>query len=102
MSAVKGGLCLSSADKGEFFRCGRPHFLVQKTSDFSKFKVYPRTMVVESVWTFFGQGGANFLAILWVGFEQIPCKGTFIVSGLDKRKNVTEFTAKKYKNVHLG
>jgi len=27
-----------SKDKG-FFRCGRPHFLVQKTSDFSKFMV---------------------------------------------------------------
>jgi len=25
-----------------FFRCGRPHFLAQKTSDFLKFMVCPR------------------------------------------------------------
>jgi len=32
---------LSSADKegGGFFRCGRPHFLAQKTPDFSKLMV---------------------------------------------------------------
>jgi len=35
----EGGL--SSADKGGFFRCGRPHVLVQKTSDFLKFMVCP-------------------------------------------------------------
>jgi len=31
------------ADKGGggFFRCGRPHFLAQKTSDFSKFMMCP-------------------------------------------------------------
>jgi len=35
---------VSSADifrTKEFFRCGRPHFFVQKTSEFSKFIVYP-------------------------------------------------------------
>jgi len=32
--------------QGEFFRCGRPQFLEQKTSDFSKFMVCPH-----------GQGG---------------------------------------------
>jgi len=44
---------LSSADifrtKGEgFFRCGRPHFLAQKTLDFLKFIVCPH-----------GQGGGR-------------------------------------------
>jgi len=29
------------SDNRGFFRCGRPHFLVQKTSDFSKFMVCP-------------------------------------------------------------
>jgi len=39
---------IASLDKGgrRFFRCKRTHFLVQKTSDFSKFMVYPQ-----------GQGG---------------------------------------------
>jgi len=27
--------------QGGFFKCGRPHFLMQKTSDFSKFMVCP-------------------------------------------------------------
>jgi len=34
--------CGHFVDKGEgFFRCGRPHFLAQKTSDFSKCVVCP-------------------------------------------------------------
>jgi len=46
MSAVRGGGGVVQfehfADKGErvvFIRCGRPHFFVLKTSDFSKFYV---------------------------------------------------------------
>jgi len=35
--------------RGGFFRCGRPHILMQKTSDFSKFMVCPH-----------GQGGRGF------------------------------------------
>jgi len=49
---------LSSADKREFFRCGRPHILVTKTSDFSKFMACQhekRGEWVEPVRTFFGQ-----------------------------------------------
>jgi len=38
--------CGHFSDKRGFFRCGRPHFLVQKTSDFLKFMVCPH-----------GQGG---------------------------------------------
>jgi len=45
MKDVRGqGLfqCRHFAEKGEwFFRSGRPHFLVQKTSDFSKIMVCP-------------------------------------------------------------
>jgi len=45
----RGG-SLFNADKGRgvFFRCGRPHFLVQITSDFLKFMVCPH-----------GQGGLS-------------------------------------------
>jgi len=42
-----------------FIRCGRPQFLVQKTSDFSKFMVSPYGQVgkeIEPVRTFFGEG----------------------------------------------
>jgi len=31
----QSGGCLCSADKGGFFRYGRPHFFVQKASGFS-------------------------------------------------------------------
>jgi len=48
-----------------FFRCGRPHFLAQKTSDFSKFMVCSHEQgerEVELVRIFCGQeGGVNFL-----------------------------------------
>jgi len=67
MSAVtgrEGGL--SSADifrkEGGVFRCGRSHFLVQKSSDFLKFMVCLHGKGgegVEPVRAFFGQGGGN-------------------------------------------
>jgi len=33
--------CGHFSDKGSFFKCERPHFLVQKSSNFSKFMVCP-------------------------------------------------------------
>jgi len=45
---IQGVGVLSSTDKGEFFRYGRPHFLMQKTSNFLKFMVCPH-----------GQGGLS-------------------------------------------
>jgi len=47
---------------GGFFRCGRPYFTVQKSSDFSKFMAYGQEGGgVEPVRTFFGQSGrVNF------------------------------------------
>jgi len=52
--------------KGEgFFRCGRLHFLVQKTSDFFKPSERTRERRVEPVWTFCGQvRRGQFFAIL--------------------------------------
>jgi len=52
-----------------FFRCGRPHFLVQKTSDFSKFMMCPHGQGERGVKperTLCGQGGeaVNFFALL--------------------------------------
>jgi len=43
MPAVGSGVGLPSRTRREWvFRCGRPYFLVQKISDFSKFMVCPR------------------------------------------------------------
>jgi len=55
--------------RGEFFKCGRPHFLAQKTLYFSKFTVCPHGQGgeagFEAVGTFCGQGGGGqFIAIL--------------------------------------
>jgi len=52
MSAVRRG-CPVRAFCGQkgFFRCGRPHFLVQKTSDFSKIMACPHGH---------GEGGSIF------------------------------------------
>jgi len=53
-----------------FFRCGRPHFLVQKTSDFSKFMVYPHGQGRLSQCGHFAVKGGQFFAnlcghVLW-------------------------------------
>jgi len=48
---------------GGFFRCGRPHFLVQKGSDFSKFMVCPHGQEGLSQCGHFsdkGEGGSIF------------------------------------------
>jgi len=56
----QGGGSLSSVDKEKgFFRYGRPQFLVQKTSDFSKFMVCPN-----------GQGGLSQCGQGRINFSQ--------------------------------
>jgi len=52
--------------QGEFFRCGRPQFFVQKTKDFSKFMICPQGKGGLSQCRHFvdkGEGG-QFFAIL--------------------------------------
>jgi len=61
----QGGVCLVFFEQGieeKFFRCGRPHFLVQKTSDLLKFMVCPHGQVeIELVRK--KEGGVNFSRI---------------------------------------
>jgi len=46
--------------QGGFLKCGRPHFLVQKASDFSNYMVCPQEQGgVESMRTFCVQGGGG-------------------------------------------
>jgi len=61
----RGSVQCGQGRKG-FFRCGRLHILVQKTSRFFKLMVCPhrqRRRGVEPERTFFGEGG-NYFAIL--------------------------------------
>jgi len=46
--------------QGGFFRCGRPHFLVQNTSDFSKLMVCPHGQWRLSQCGNFSDNGSNF------------------------------------------
>jgi len=58
-----------------FFRCRRPHFLEQKTSDFSKFMVFSHGQRgFEQVRIFFGQGGRGsiFRDFVWTSFMNRP------------------------------
>jgi len=60
--------CEQGGREGGFFRCGRPHFWRQITSDFSKFMTCPHGQGgrgVELMRTFCCQGeGVNFFSIL--------------------------------------
>jgi len=55
------GVCPVRTRGEGFFRCGRPHFLVQKTLDFSKFMVCPH-----------GQGEVNFCDFVQTSFMDGP------------------------------
>jgi len=73
-STIRGGrVCPVRTFCGQgregFFRCRRPHFLVQKTSEFSKFMVCPHEQGerVESVGHFSDKGeGCQIFAILCI------------------------------------
>jgi len=69
------GGSLSSADKkgGGFFWCGRPHFLVQKNSDFSKFMVCPHGQEGLNQWTR-GKGGSIFRDFVRSSFMDGPLR----------------------------
>jgi len=57
----------SQGMEGGLFRCGRPHFLMQKTADFSKFYVCPHG---QGGLTQCGQGGGG--EFLWMSFLDSP------------------------------
>jgi len=71
-SAVRGGVCpvrtFCEQRGGVFFRCGRPHFFVQKTSGFSKFMGFRTNKGIEPVRAFCRQGRGifrDFVRFLW-------------------------------------
>jgi len=57
-------------EEGRFFRCGRPQFLVQKTSNFSKFMVSPH-----------GQGGLSQCGHIRTRGEESIFVGTSFMDG---------------------
>jgi len=95
---VQYGHCMDmEKGEGRFFTCGRPHFLVQKAYDFSKFMVCPygkREMRgIEPVRTFFGQwGGGQFFADVFIN-DPLLLKTwcCFFVGSVPQKKVETSF-----------
>jgi len=83
-----GGICLVRTFCGQgggFFRCGRLHFLVQKTSDFSKFMVCPHGQERRRGWTSadkrWGVNFSRFCADVFYG-RPLTWKRRFIIKQL--------------------
>jgi len=96
-SAVTGGgvvQCEHFSDKRAFFRYGRPHFLVQNTSDFSKFMVCLHE-----------QRGINFLrfcAVVLYGFPLCEFGPGFIAkSNFALLISMTPYSSCIISNKHL-